>query len=72
MGLEITAHIAGTVWKLEKRPGDRVEAGEPIVILESMKMEVPVEAPEAGTLVELRCSEGEAVEEGQVLAIVEA
>jgi acetyl-CoA carboxylase biotin carboxyl carrier protein len=67
----ITAHITGTVWKIEKNPGDLVAAGEAVVIIESMKMEVPVEAPKPGKLLELRCSEGQTVEEGTVLAVLE-
>jgi acetyl-CoA carboxylase biotin carboxyl carrier protein len=70
MPTNITAHITGTVWKLEKQVGDRVEPGDTIVILESMKMEMPVESEVAGKLLELRCSEGEAVSEGAVLAVV--
>ena len=70
MPTEITAHITGTVWKIEKRPGDRVVEGEAIVILESMKMEMPVESPVAGEVLEVRCTEGEAVQEGAVLAVV--
>jgi acetyl-CoA carboxylase biotin carboxyl carrier protein len=67
----ITAHITGTVWKIEKKVGDPVAEGESVVILESMKMEMPVESPQAGRVSEVRCSEGQAVEEGAVLAVVE-
>lgn len=65
------AHITGTVWKIEKKPGDRVESGETIVILESMKMEMPVEAPVAGTIAAVLCAEGDAVEEGAILATID-
>lgn len=68
----VAAHITGTVWKIEKKVGDRVAAGDTIVILESMKMEMPVEAPEAGEISEIRCAEGDAVEEGHVLAVIVA
>jgi len=68
---DIKAHITGTVWKIEKRVGDAVGSGDAVVILESMKMEMPVESPVAGKLKELRCGEGEMVEEGAVLAVVE-
>jgi acetyl-CoA carboxylase biotin carboxyl carrier protein len=71
MATPITAHITGTVWKIEKRCGDTVSTGEAVVILESMKMEMPVESPVSGTLTEMRCAEGDAVEEGTVLAVVE-
>jgi acetyl-CoA carboxylase biotin carboxyl carrier protein len=68
--IEVPAHITGTVWKIEKQVGDAVAAGDILVILESMKMEMPVEAPEAGTVKELRCKETEAVAEGQVLVVL--
>lgn len=71
MATNITAHITGTVWKIEKQAGDAVAVGEAVVVLESMKMEMPVESPTAGKIAELRCSEGQAVEEGAVLAILE-
>ncbi|HLV60485.1 MAG TPA: biotin/lipoyl-binding carrier protein [Fredinandcohnia sp.] len=70
MAIEVTAHIAGTVWKIEKAQGDTVAEGDVVVILESMKMEMPVEAPGAGTIQEIRCKEGDAVQEGDVLAII--
>jgi acetyl-CoA carboxylase biotin carboxyl carrier protein len=65
--IDVAAHITGTVWKIEKKQGEAVQAGDVLVILESMKMEMPVEAPEAGTVAEVRCKEGEPVGEGQVL-----
>jgi acetyl-CoA carboxylase biotin carboxyl carrier protein len=70
MATHVPAHITGTVWKIEKKVGDKVEAGDVLVILESMKMEMPVEAPVAGTLTEVRCSETQAVSEGDVLAVI--
>ena len=69
--IEVPAHITGTVWKIEKRVGDVVAAGDILLIIESMKMEMPIEAPEAGTVRELRCKETEAVAEGQVLVVLE-
>ena len=69
--MDVPAHITGTVWKIEKKVGDAVSEGDVILILESMKMEIPVEAPCSGTLVELRVSEGQHVEEGAVLAVIE-
>jgi acetyl-CoA carboxylase biotin carboxyl carrier protein len=71
MATDIKAHITGTVWKIEKKVGDSVGSGDAVVILESMKMEMPVESPVAGKVSELRCAEGEAVEEGAVLAVVD-
>lgn len=67
---EVVAHITGTVWKIEKKVGDEVEEGDVIVILESMKMEMPVEAEEGGTIQEIRCEEGQSVQEGDVLAVL--
>lgn len=66
----VRAEIAGSVWKLLTAPGQAVTAEEPLLLLESMKMEIPVVAPRAGTVRELRVSEGEAVAEGDVVAIL--
>ena len=71
MPIDITAPITGTIWKVEKGAGERVEAGEAIVILESMKMEIPVEAPRAGQIREMRCKAGQSVKEGQILALLD-
>jgi biotin carboxyl carrier protein len=71
MPTAVEAQITGNVWKIEKAVGDRVTAEEVILILESMKMEIPVEAPVAGRLAELRVREGENVEEGAVLAVID-
>jgi acetyl-CoA carboxylase biotin carboxyl carrier protein len=68
--IDVQAHITGTVWKIEKNPGDAVSAGDVLVILESMKMEMPVEAPEDGKVAEIRCKEGQAVGEGEVLVVL--
>lgn len=66
----IESLVTGTVWKLERQAGDLVSKGETILIVESMKMEIPIDAPAAGTLRELLVVEGEGVSEGQVLAVV--
>jgi acetyl-CoA carboxylase biotin carboxyl carrier protein len=71
MAHNVTAHITGTVWKIEVKVGQNVAAGETLVILESMKMEMPVEATGAGTVKEIRCKESQAVSEGDVLVVVE-
>lgn len=68
---EVAAQITGTVWRIEKKPGENVLAGDVLLILESMKMELPVEAPVAGRLKELRCREAQPVAEGEVVAILE-
>ncbi len=70
MATEVPAHITGTVWKIERKVGDSVSEGDTIVILESMKMEMPVEAPAAGTISEIRVSEGSPVNEGDVIAVI--
>jgi acetyl-CoA carboxylase biotin carboxyl carrier protein len=71
MATDVPAHITGTVWKIEKKVGDAVEEGDVLVILESMKMEMPVEAPEAGTVREIRCEESQSVQEGDVLVVLD-
>lgn len=68
MATPIRAPLTGRVWKIERAVGDAVAAGDPVIILESMKMEVPVESPAAGTLATITCAEGDAVEEGAILA----
>ena len=68
---EIEAHITGTVWKIEVAVGDEVEDGDTVVILESMKMEMPVEAEDEGVVREIKCTEGQSVQEGDVLVILE-
>ena len=67
---DVAAHITGTVWKIECKVGQAVNAGDTLVILESMKMEMPVEATEAGTVKEIRCKEAQAVNEGDVLVVL--
>ena len=67
----IEAHITGTVWKIECQVGDEVAEGDTVVILESMKMEMPVEAEDEGTVKEILCEEGQAVNEGDALVVLE-
>lgn len=67
---DIPAHITGTVWKVEVTVGQKVNAGDVLVILESMKMEMPIEAPDAGTVKEIRCQPSQAVNEGDVLVVL--
>ncbi len=69
--LEIESEIAGKVWKIETEIGQKLDEDDSILILESMKMEIPVDAPEAGTLVEILVKEGDAVAEGQIVAKLE-
>ena len=70
--LDIKTEITGNVWKIVKAVGDRVEEDEAILILESMKMEIPVTAPEEGTVTEILAQEGAVVTEGTVVARIEA
>jgi acetyl-CoA carboxylase biotin carboxyl carrier protein len=67
----VEAHITGTVWKVECEVGQSVEEGDTLVILESMKMEMPVEAEDEGTVKEIRCEEGQSVSEGDTLVVLE-
>jgi acetyl-CoA carboxylase biotin carboxyl carrier protein len=68
---DVEAHITGTVWKIECEVGQSVDEGDTLVILESMKMEMPVEAEDAGTVREIRCEEGQPVSEGDTLVVLE-
>jgi acetyl-CoA carboxylase biotin carboxyl carrier protein len=68
---EVRAELVGNVWKVEAREGQQVEEDDVLVILESMKMEIPVTAPSKGTVREIRVREQDVVQEGQVIAIIE-
>jgi len=68
---EVKSEITGKVWKIEAKPGDHVDEENPILVLESMKMEIPVSAPADCRIVEILVAEEDAVSEGQVVAIVE-
>ena len=68
---DVEAHITGTVWKIECQIGQSVDEGDTLVILESMKMEMPVEAEDAGKVKEIRCEEGQSVSEGDTLVVLE-
>jgi acetyl-CoA carboxylase biotin carboxyl carrier protein len=67
---EVEAHITGMVWKIECQIGDQIEEGDTVVILESMKMEMPVEAEDTGVVREILCEEGQAVNEGDTLVVL--
>ena len=64
MATSVNAHITGTVWKIEVKVGDTIAEGQTVVILESMKMEMPVESPYAGRVSAILVKEGDSVEEG--------
>ena len=68
---DVEAHITGTVWKIEVAVGDHVDDGDTVVILESMKMEMPVEAEDPGVVKEIVCMEGQSVSEGDTLVVLE-
>lgn len=68
---DVEAHITGTVWRVEVEVGDTIDEGDTVVILESMKMEMPVEAEDPGVVKEIRCAEGQAVSEGDTLVVLE-
>ena len=68
--VEVESEVTGKVWKVEVGVGDRVAEGDILVILESMKMEIPLESPEAGTVAELLVSPDEPVQEDQVVAVI--
>jgi len=67
----VEAHITGTVWKIEVVVGDAVQEGDTVVILESMKMEMPVEAEDTGVVAAILCEEGQSVSEGEALVVLE-
>ena len=69
--IEVTSEVTGNVWKLQAKVGDVLAEEDLIMILESMKMEIPVEAPVAGKLVELSVAEENSVDEDQVVAVIE-
>jgi len=69
--INVESEVTGTVWKVEMTVGTELSAGDTIMILESMKMEIPVEAPEAGRIVQVTVTPEESVEEGQVLCVIE-
>ncbi len=67
MSITVNAHITGTVWKITVKVGDAVAEGETVAILESMKMEMPVESPAAGKVAAVLAKEGASIEEGAPL-----
>jgi acetyl-CoA carboxylase biotin carboxyl carrier protein len=68
---EVRSEMVANVWRVVAAPGETVAVGDPLVILESMKMEIPVEASHAGTVKEVRVQEGTVVQEGDVIAVIE-
>jgi biotin carboxyl carrier protein len=68
--MEVVAEMVANVWRVLVAQGDTVHEGDTLAILESMKMEIPVESPVAGTVIEVRVQEGRVVQEGDVIAVV--
>ena len=68
--LELKSEVTGSVWQIKKQPGEAVAEGDIGMIMESMKMELPVVAEDAGTLEDILVKEGEPVAEGQTVAII--
>jgi acetyl-CoA carboxylase biotin carboxyl carrier protein len=66
--LNITSEIAGQVWKIQAAVGQRVATDESVMIIEAMKMEIPIDAPRAGVIMEITVLEGETIKEGQIVA----
>ena len=71
MATNVQAHITGTVWKIEVKVGDSVDEGQVVAILESMKMEMPVESPAKGKVSAISVVEGQAVEEGATICVLD-
>ena len=69
--VNIQSEVTGNVWKVQVAAGASVEAGDVLLVLESMKMEIPVEAPAAGTVTEMLVEEKDAVTENQLIAVLE-
>jgi acetyl-CoA carboxylase biotin carboxyl carrier protein len=69
--IEVKSEITGTVWQVKASPGDKVDSGDVLVVIESMKMEIPVITEDAGTVKEILVKEKDPVAEGQVVAILE-
>ncbi|MBK6366864.1 MAG: biotin/lipoyl-binding carrier protein [Polaromonas sp.] len=68
--MKVLSEVTGSVWKVEVAVGQQVAEGDTLIIVESMKMEIPVSAPKAGTVTDIYTAEGEAVTDGQVLVIL--
>jgi acetyl-CoA carboxylase biotin carboxyl carrier protein len=69
--IEVKSEITGTVWQVKVQPGDKVESGDTLVVIESMKMEIPVITEDGGTVKEILVKEKEPVAEGQIVAVLE-
>ncbi len=70
--MKLETPVQGTVWKVVTKVGQSIEAGETILIIESMKMEIPIESSRSGTVLELLAAEGDQVQQDSVVAILSA
>jgi acetyl-CoA carboxylase biotin carboxyl carrier protein len=70
LAVEVEAQVTGNVWKIERKVGDSVSEEDVLLIIESMKMEIPVEAPCKGRVEEILVEEGQSIEEGDVLVLL--
>ena len=68
---EVKAHITGVVFQITSKAGDRLAAGDPVIVLESMKMGLPVEAPRVGVVPQIKVAEGQTVQEGDTIAVID-
>ena len=68
---EVRSEITANVWLVHATVGDRVQSGDELVVLESMKMEIPVHAPAEGTVVQVNVAPNDAVQEAQVLVVID-
>ncbi|HEV2056795.1 MAG TPA: biotin/lipoyl-binding carrier protein [Methylomirabilota bacterium] len=71
MAEDVKANITGVVFQITSKVGDSLAAGDPVIVLESMKMEIPVEAPRAGKVKEIKVAEGQTVQEGDTVAVLD-
>jgi len=71
MAEDVKAHITGMVFQITSKGGDSLAPGDPVIVLESMKMEIPVEAPRAGKVKEIKVAEGQTVQEGDTVAVLD-
>ncbi len=71
MAEDVKAHITGVVFQITSKVGDALAAGDAVIVLESMKMEIPVEAPRAGKVKEIKVAEGQTVQEGDTVAVLD-
>lgn len=69
--IELISEVTGSVWKIQTKPKARVKEGDTVVIIESMKMEIPVIATESGSVAEIHLEEGDTVNEGDVVVTIE-